>query len=111
MMFRALRLALVLALCAHVWFGVDPMPAHGQGTPKPGGTIVIVHLLPQQINPLLDVNYPMQRLLFLGLTDYNEQGNLVPGLASRWDVSKDGLTYTFALRRDVKWHDGRPFTS
>ncbi|MGH2374529.1 MAG: ABC transporter substrate-binding protein, partial [bacterium] len=32
-------------------------------------------------------------------------------LAERWETSADGLTYTFYLRRNVKWHDGRPFTA
>lgn len=35
---------------------------------------------------------------------------LVPELAESWDISEDHLTYTFRLKRDVKWHDGHPFT-
>lgn len=35
----------------------------------------------------------------------------VGGLAESWSVSKDGLVYTFNLRRNVKWHDGEPFDS
>lgn len=34
-----------------------------------------------------------------------------PALAESWDVSADGLTYTFNLRQGVTWHDGAPFTS
>ena len=34
-----------------------------------------------------------------------------PLLAQAWDISPDGLTYTFKLRPNVKWHDGQPFTS
>lgn len=36
---------------------------------------------------------------------------LHPGLAKSWDVSADGLTYTFHLQKAAKWHDGTPFTS
>ena len=34
-----------------------------------------------------------------------------PDLAESWDISGDGLTYTFHLRQNVTWHDGEPFTA
>ncbi|MBO8127368.1 MAG: ABC transporter substrate-binding protein [Firmicutes bacterium] len=37
--------------------------------------------------------------------------DLVPGLATSWEVSDDGLTYTFHLRKGVKFHDGTPFNA
>src|SRR5207253_9343292 len=36
---------------------------------------------------------------------------LVPGLAQSWDISRDGLTYTFRLRPNVTFHDGTPFNA
>src|SRR5690554_4552346 len=36
---------------------------------------------------------------------------IVPSLAYKWDISDDGLTYTFYLRRGIKWHDGRELTA
>jgi peptide/nickel transport system substrate-binding protein len=36
---------------------------------------------------------------------------VIPDLATRWDISADGLSYTFYLAKNVKWHDGQPFTS
>ncbi len=35
----------------------------------------------------------------------------LPGVAERWDISEDGLTYTFDLRKDAKWNNGDPVTA
>ncbi|MBI5302650.1 MAG: ABC transporter substrate-binding protein [Chloroflexi bacterium] len=45
--------------------------------------------------------------LHAGLVRYNEKMELVPFIAKEWSVSTDGLTYTFKLRDDVKFHNGR----
>jgi peptide/nickel transport system substrate-binding protein len=50
-------------------------------------------------------------LVFDGLTRYDETGELVGALASDWTISDDGRRVTFALRDDVTWHDGEPFTA
>lgn len=49
--------------------------------------------------------------LFEGLVIINAQGEVAPRLASRWDVSDDGLTYRFQLRRGVRFHDNNPFNA
>jgi oligopeptide transport system substrate-binding protein len=46
--------------------------------------------------------------LFLGLTNFDAQGNVVPELATGWSVSDDGLRWTFTLRDDVTWVNYRP---
>ena len=49
--------------------------------------------------------------LFLGLTDFDDKTTeAVPELATSWTVSKDGLTYTFKLRK-TEWTDGSPVTA
>ena len=48
--------------------------------------------------------------LFEGLTVSTSDG-FRPGIAESWDVSEDGKTYTFHLRRDAKWSDGSPVTA
>lgn len=45
---------------------------------------------------------------FEGLTRQDEDGNIKEGVAKSWDISSDGLVYTFALREDAKWSDGQP---
>jgi oligopeptide transport system substrate-binding protein len=49
--------------------------------------------------------------LFIGLTRVDPENKVIPGAAERWEVSSDGRTYTFRLRRDLKWTDGRPLTA
>lgn len=52
-----------------------------------------------------------QNLLFEGLVFLNEEGKPSPWLAKSWTVSKDGTTYTFALRDDVTFSDGSDFNA
>lgn len=49
--------------------------------------------------------------LYEGLVITGPDGDLVPGAAAGWEVSNDGLTYTFRLRDDGRWSDGRPVTA
>ncbi len=51
------------------------------------------------------------RQLFEGLMSQNEKGEVVPGVATGYEVSEDGLTYTFTLRDDAKWSNGEPVTA
>jgi len=44
--------------------------------------------------------------VFEGLTRFMADGSVVAGLAESWDISEDGLTYTFKLRSGVTFHDG-----
>ncbi|HAP67182.1 MAG TPA: oligopeptide-binding protein oppA [Nitrospinae bacterium] len=46
-----------------------------------------------------------------GLTEFDEKLNPKPAIASKWDVSGDGKIYTFYLRKDVFWTDGKPVTA
>jgi peptide/nickel transport system substrate-binding protein len=70
---------------------------------------------PKHINPLLaqinDVDRDLSSLIYPGLMKYNSEGKLEPALAGSYTVSEDGLTYTFKLRENLKWHDGEPITA
>ncbi len=51
------------------------------------------------------------RQIYNRLTEFERGGTkVVPGLAESWEISPDGLSYTFKLRRGVKWHSSRLFT-
>ena len=60
---------------------------------------------PQLNNDTSGANVVQQT--FEGLTAKDKTGAIVPGVAEKWDVSEDGLTWTFHLR-DAKWSDGKP---
>jgi ABC-type transport system substrate-binding protein len=51
------------------------------------------------------------KLVFSGLVSFDPHLNLTPDLAETWDVSGDGMTYTFHLRQNAIFHDGRPVTA
>ncbi len=50
-------------------------------------------------------------LVFDGLLKYTPELTLTGVLAERWDIEDNGLVIVFHLRRDVRWHDGAPFTA
>jgi peptide/nickel transport system substrate-binding protein len=68
---------------------------------------------PKTFNPALSQEYPNVFIYtFEGLVTLDGiTGDIIPALAESWDISEDGLTYTFTLREDLKWSDGEPLTS
>jgi peptide/nickel transport system substrate-binding protein len=66
------------------------------------------------LNPILSTDSAssaVEGTIFTGMTKINKKLEVIPDLAKSWKVSKDGKTWTFYLRKDVKWHDGHPFTA
>jgi oligopeptide transport system substrate-binding protein len=57
------------------------------------------------------VDYQLAQLLFPGLVTLDEQQRVVDWAAERHEVSADGLTYTFHLRKGMVWSDGTPITA
>ena len=56
-------------------------------------------------------NYALRYLLYDTLVEEVGISNFVPGLAEDWDVSEDGLVWTFKIREGVTFHDGTPCTA
>ncbi|MBU8880690.1 ABC transporter substrate-binding protein [Bacillus sp. FJAT-29790] len=67
----------------------------------------------EQVNPVLDEagHSEIDSLLFRGLTKPTVNNEMVGDLAADWEISPDQLTYTFTLRDDAKWEDGKPVTA
>ena len=69
---------------------------------------------PETIDPALNSSNDggnMLQHLAEGLLKVDKNGNTVPGLAESYEVSDDGLTYTFKLRKGLKWSDGSDLTA
>jgi oligopeptide transport system substrate-binding protein len=66
---------------------------------------------PESLDPAIITGQPEGRIvnaLFEGLCSFNEHGHVLPGVSERWEVSPDGLAYTFHIRPDATWSDGSP---
>ena len=69
---------------------------------------------PATLDPQLASEVTCDRLISLcmaTLFTYDKNGKLVPQLAEKYEMSKDGLTYTFHMKKDLVWSDGRPLTA
>jgi peptide/nickel transport system substrate-binding protein len=81
-----------------------------------GGTLVVCQPAePPGLDPTGNTAAAIDRVVYAniyeGLIKVDSQGNFVPGLARSWSVSPDGLTYTFQLQQNVKFHNGEPFNA
>ncbi|MFZ2958494.1 MAG: ABC transporter substrate-binding protein [Candidatus Ozemobacteraceae bacterium] len=69
---------------------------------------------PANLDPArgVDVNEGcVQAKLFDGLVRFDEKMQLIGDLAESWEITDEGRTYIFKLRKDVTFHDGKPFTA
>jgi oligopeptide transport system substrate-binding protein len=69
---------------------------------------------PETLDPAVITGQPEGRIvnsLFEGLMTFNAAGKSGPGMAESWTLSEDGRIYTFALRPDAVWSDGRALTA
>src|SRR5690242_17226708 len=91
-------------------------PGAHADTPKRGGVLRLGEFadIKSFDGPLISDNGSIWTMLLIydQLTRPTVDGlNIEPSLAQSWDISADGKTYTFHLRRDVKFHDGSPMTA
>ena len=109
------RSLLKLGVIGAATLGAGAPLAEAQDKPKRGGTLTIGR------NHDADTLYPGRStglsaiatnlLLYDGLVLHDFQMKIRPGLADKWETSADGLTWTFHLRKNVKFHCGAPLTA
>ena len=79
-----------------------------------GGRFVRLYVDPPTLDPHLTTDATSAQVIvevFGGLVTIDKDLNVVPDLAESWDVSPDGTVYTFRLRRNATFHDGKPVTA
>lgn len=90
-------------------------PTAPSGTPIEGGTVVAGTVSePDTLHPWLTqlvTTDDVFTAVIEGMFGYDSTQTLQPRLATGFEVSDDGLTYTFQLRQGVTWHTGDPFTA
>lgn len=87
----------------------------GSSAPVSGGTLTIaLDTNPVSLDPALEADWNSRQAIgymYDTLMNVGPGGKFQPVLATSWNVSSDGLTYTFHLRKGVKFQDGTPFNA
>jgi peptide/nickel transport system substrate-binding protein len=98
---------LLLAACGQA------TPTSTTSAPKQGQTLTVaIGIDPDTLDPMRQTTTTVQNIVQMvvqTLVQVNQQGKIEPLLATKWEESSDGLTWTFTLRQGVKFSDGEPF--
>jgi peptide/nickel transport system substrate-binding protein len=98
-----------------LFFALGLLPACVQQAERNPNTFVVSSIGDaRRLNPVLandTASATINDQVFNGLVKYDKDIRLVGDLAERWDISPDGKTFTFHLRKGVQWHDGVEFTA
>ena len=105
-MFKNVLKATVFATSLLVINGVAIAPAMSEVIYNRGNDTDPTTLDHHKTSTIAEAN--LMRELYEGLVVYNAKAEVVPGVAESWEVSDDGLKYTFKLRESAKWSNGDP---
>ena len=117
---QCLLMALLVCVVALVACNRTEPPVHTVSSTSPATPVTGDSLVEGTIGeastliPLLATDsssHAVAGQIYNGLVKYDKDLNIVGDLAESFDISKDGLSITFHLRKGVKWHDGAPFTA
>jgi len=105
----------VLLVCLSIFLVLSMAVSASAAEPKYGGTLVWrVGAETAAMDPHIANTFGSTQLLsniYSTLLRYDENANVVPHIAKSWETSPDGRVYTFKLRDDVTFHNGRKLTS
>ena len=114
---KKLRLIMVLGLALAILPGGIGCTRSGSSGSKADPNTLYLELSadPATLNPITSSDYYaslVQGYIFNSLMDRSEDTyEWLPSLAEKYEISKDGKSFTFTLRDGVKWHDGQPVTA
>lgn len=97
--------------------GLTMAPGCGPAVKTSDASQRLILALPAEVNnlnPILTTDAyssAVSEMIMSGLIRVGEDLKVIPDLAEKWEYSKDGLVWTFHLRKGVTWHDGAPFTA
>ena len=99
------------ALVGTVWHGLVPQSEAAQRHAQRGGTLSFgsftdIAGLDSHRNNQLHTSHPTAAM-YTGLTDIDQQGNIIPGIAESWEPNADLTAWVFRLRKGVLFHNGR----
>ena len=106
-----------LLLCTSIFINEASGEKDSKPREKPvwGGTYRRpLDFIPKTLDPALSIDIyavTVIQQIFDGLVQFDNNLNIIPAIAKSWKISHDGLTYTFYLREDVKFHNGREVTA
>jgi len=112
--FSGARILFLISIFAFTLGAAAPRPASALQTDVPLDQALVLEggesTNPRDYDPATTYGSG-DKLLFSGLVSFDPHLNLTPDLAEKWDVSPDGTIYTFHLRENAKFHNGRALTA
>jgi peptide/nickel transport system substrate-binding protein len=116
---RFRRLAAAVTALTTVGWAAAAISASAQETPSPAEDEKVTFTVGQvndaiTFNPMFMIEspeYATADMVYETFLTWDDEFNTAPGLATDWEQSEDGLTWTFTVRDDVTWQDGEPFSA
>lgn len=99
-----LKKSLLIILCALLM--LSTFTACGEIKGSDAGIVFPIDKDPEYLDPQIITFEGSKNIIancFEGLVTLDKDGNIIPGTAESWEISPDGMTYTFRLRQDAKW--------